>query len=175
MRAKRCERDDEAIGRARPAQEFRALIGMFATGVTVVTTMDQGMSYGTTASALSSVSLAPPTLLICMNRGSKTGHAITRSGHFAVNVLGEDQEVVARHFARTGSDFSAYDTVRGWRGSPLLADALASFECRVTDAVEAGTHTVMIGVVEAARGRHGMPLAYFRGQYGRLSLEQVEQ
>ena len=56
-----------------------------------------------------------------------------------------------------------------------MADALASFECRVTDAVEAGTHTVMIGVVEAARGRHGMPLAYFRGRYGRLCLEHAPQ
>ena len=156
-------------------EEFRAPIGMFATGVTVVTTVHQGLSYGTTASALSSVSLEPPTLLICMNRGSTTGHAISASGHFAVNVLGEDQEVVARHFARTGSGFGGYDTLRGQGGSPLLADALASFECRVTDAVEAGTHTVMIGVVEAAKGRHGMPLAYFRGRYGRLCLEHAEQ
>jgi 4-nitrophenol 2-monooxygenase / 4-nitrocatechol 4-monooxygenase, reductase component len=157
------------------AADFRGLIGVFATGVTVVTTVDRGMSYGTTASALSSVSLDPPTLLVCMNRASRTGHAIAASGHFAVNVLGEDQEVVARHFARPGSDFSAYATTRGRRGSPLLADALASFECRVTDAVEAGTHTVLIGAVEAAKGRHGMPLAYFRGRFGRLSLEQVAE
>ena len=72
-------------------EEFRALIGMFATGVTVVTTVHQGTSYGTTASALSSVSLEPPTLLICMNRGSTTGQTIIASGHFAVNVLGEGE------------------------------------------------------------------------------------
>jgi 4-nitrophenol 2-monooxygenase / 4-nitrocatechol 4-monooxygenase, reductase component len=149
-------------------EDFRRLIGRFTTGVTVVTTLHRGVRYGTTASALSSVSLEPPTLLICMNRSSATGQAIAGSGHFAVNVLGEDQGAIARHFAQKGSDFNGHATEPGRRGSPLLADALAIFECRVTDAVEAGTHTVMIGAVEDAHGGDGMPLAYFSGQFSRL-------
>jgi flavin reductase (DIM6/NTAB) family NADH-FMN oxidoreductase RutF len=164
-------RGDEPVS----AEDFRRLIGRFTTGVTVITTLDRGVCYGTTASALSSVCLEPPTLLICMNHSSRTGQAIVRSGHFAVNVLGEDQGAIARHFAHRGSDFRGHTTKSGRRGPPLLVDALASFECRVTEAVEAGTHTVMIGAVEGVDGRYGMPLAYFSGQFGRLALEPDER
>jgi flavin reductase (DIM6/NTAB) family NADH-FMN oxidoreductase RutF len=150
--------------------EFRDLIGRFASGVTVATTVADGQPYGTTASAVTSVSLAPPMLLICMNKQSLTGQAIIRSGHFAVNVLGEDQGYLADHFARKGSSFAGLRTAAGLRGAPLLTDALASFECRVTDTLPAGTHTVLIGLVERASGRQGMPLAYFRGRQGRLSV-----
>jgi hypothetical protein len=80
--------------------DFRRLIGRFATGVTVVTTNDRRTPYGTTASAMTSVSLDPPTLLVCMNRASETGQAIERTGHFAVNVLAEGQDGIARDFAR---------------------------------------------------------------------------
>jgi 4-nitrophenol 2-monooxygenase / 4-nitrocatechol 4-monooxygenase, reductase component len=141
---------------------------MFATGVTVVTTVDRGVFYGTTASALTSVSLDPPTLLICMNRSSETGQAIARSGHFAINVLSEDQGPVAYDFARKGSDFADHATTLGRLGAPLVAGSLASFECRVTDEIEVRTHTVVIGAVEAAIGQDGSPLAYFRGRFSRL-------
>ncbi|QFG20218.1 flavin reductase family protein [Actinomadura sp. WMMB 499] len=178
MTARRSERAAPAAPARGPetvsGEDFRSLIGRFTTGVTIVTTVDGGVARGTTASALSSVSLEPPTLLICMNKESTTGRAITRSGHFAVNVLGEDQGAVARHFARSGSGFGEYATVPGRWGSPLLVDALAGFECRVTDAVEAGTHIVMIGAVESAVGREGLPLAYFCGRFGRLSLGHPE-
>ncbi|MER5916688.1 flavin reductase family protein [Streptomyces sp. NPDC001982] len=155
---------DESVS----SEEFRRLIGMFATGVTVVTTVDRGVPYGTTVSALTSVSLEPPTLLICMNRSSETGQAITRSRHFAINVLSEDQGPVASDFARKGSDFVGHATTPGRRGAPLVAGSLATFECRVTDEIEVRTHTVVIGTVEAATGQGGSPLAYFRGRFGQL-------
>ncbi len=156
-----------------PAEEFRRFIGRFATGVTVVTTVADGVSYATTASALTSVSLDPPTLLICMNRESHTGQAIARSRRFAVNVLGEHQASVARHFARKGTDLSGHVVVRGQRGLPVFADNLATFECRVVEAVDAATHTVFIAVVETAAGHDGMPLAYFGGRFGRLQLDEA--
>jgi flavin reductase (DIM6/NTAB) family NADH-FMN oxidoreductase RutF len=140
------------------SEQFRDLIGRFASGITVVTTVMDGAPYGTTASAMTSVSLAPPMLLVCMNRQSLTGRAICQSGF------------LADLFARKGSSFTDLRITPGVRGAPLLVDALATFECRVTDTVQAGTHSVLIGAVDRAAGRPGMPLAYFRGRQGRLSV-----
>jgi flavin reductase (DIM6/NTAB) family NADH-FMN oxidoreductase RutF len=151
------------------SEEFRDLIGRFASGVTVVTTIRDGMPYGTTASAMTSVSLTPPMLLICMNKLSMTGQAIMRSRHFAVNVLAEDQGYLANHFAVKGSSFAGLNVRTGIHCAPLLPDVLATFECRVVNDVLAGTHAVLFGIVEQASGRDGMPLAYFRGRQGKLS------
>jgi 4-nitrophenol 2-monooxygenase / 4-nitrocatechol 4-monooxygenase, reductase component len=161
---------EPACGLVEP-EEFRGLIGKFATGVTVVTTCDDGVPYGTTASAVTSVSLEPPTLLICMNRSSDTGQAITRSGHFAVNVLSEAQALLAQTFAKKGSDFGPHPFDAGRRGAPLLVGTVASFECHVTTTVDAGTHTIIVGEVESASGRDGMPLAYFCGKFGRVFVD----
>jgi flavin reductase (DIM6/NTAB) family NADH-FMN oxidoreductase RutF len=119
------------------------------------------------------VSLDPPTLLICMNATSETGQAIARSGHFAVNVLAEHQGSVAAHFARKGSSFDGHDHALGTLGAPVLADVLASFECRVTQSVVAGTHHVIFGAVEAAAGTQALPLADFRGKVGRLVSDEA--
>src|ERR1700691_5630821 len=151
-------------------EEFRDLIGRFATGITIVTTFHDDTQYGTTASALASVSVAPPTLLICMNRESLTGQAITQSRHFAVNVLAEDQGDLADRFAKRGSSFAGVPVTTGQRGSPLFTDALAVFECEVCDEIQAGTHSVFIARVDCASGTAGRPLAYFRGRKGRLQL-----
>ena len=151
------------------SEEFRDLIGRFASGVTVVTTIRDGTPYGTTASAVTSVSLTPPMLLVCMNKISLTGQAIKSSRHFVVNVLAEDQGFLADHFATKGSNFTNINITTGALGAPLLTGALATFECRVVNDVPAGTHAVLIGLVEHASGRHGMPLAYFRGRQGKLS------
>lgn len=154
--------------------EFRALVGRFATGVTVVTTRCDGILYGTTASSMTSVSLDPPTLLVCMNKSSTTGRAIATSRHFAVNVLAEDQSELSSRFARPGSSFAGLRVGHGHRGAPVLPDSLATFECRVTDEVVAGTHVVIIGEVERAEGRAGLPLTYFRGRLGRLSTDPAD-
>jgi len=152
-------------------EEFRHVIGHFATGVTVVTTSDDGVSYGTTASAVMSVCLEPPTLLIAMNLTSVTGQAISRSGMFAVNVLGEDQHDLARHFASKDPEkFRTADATSGVLDQPLLAGALATLECRVTQVVASGTHSVFLASVESALAGDGAPLAYFRGRFGRLEL-----
>jgi flavin reductase (DIM6/NTAB) family NADH-FMN oxidoreductase RutF len=152
-------------------EAFRHVIGHFASGVTVITTRDAQAPLGTTASALSSLSLEPPTLLVCMNTASATGRAVAASGLFAVNILSEDQAEVALTFARKGGDkFRSVSWSTGGTGMPLLDGALATLECRVVDQACGGTHVVFIARVERAVAHPGAPLAYFRGRFVRLSL-----
>jgi flavin reductase (DIM6/NTAB) family NADH-FMN oxidoreductase RutF/DNA-binding GntR family transcriptional regulator len=154
---------------------FRDVIGRFASGVTVITARHEGRPYGTTASAISSLSLDPPMVLICLNRNSSTGQAIDARRRFAINILGEDQADAAMRFGRKDPDkFRGVAVVGGADGAPLLEDALATLECRVVENVDGGTHHVFLAQVERASGRPGSPLAYFRGQFGRLELAQDE-
>ena len=166
----------EAVGEHRrlESNEFRDIIGRFASGVTVITVEHEDQRYGTTASAVCSLSLEPPMLLVCLNKSSSTGQAIAAARHFAVNILGEGQADAAMRFAGKGDKFAGQRIVRGVAGQPLLGDALANLECRVAEEVTGGTHTVFLGEVEHATGGHGAPLAYFRGQFGRLELKQDE-
>jgi flavin reductase (DIM6/NTAB) family NADH-FMN oxidoreductase RutF len=158
------------------AEVFRDVIGRFATGVTVITTIEDKEMYGTTASAVSSLSLEPPMLLVCMNRESLTGRAITRVGAFAVNILAESQDWLARQFARKdGGKFTDVVLLTGRGGQPLIDGSLAHLECRVVDQMSAGTHVVLLAEVDEASAQAGSPLAYFRGQFGRLSLGLEEQ
>ena len=153
------------------ADEFRDVVGHFASGVTVVTAIVEGTPYGTTASAVTSLSAEPPMMLVCMNRTSQTGQAIQRAGHFAINILAEDQPDAARHFAGKGADkFAGVETTAGLWGQPVLRDALATLECRVVEQTHGGTHVVFFGEVDAASARPGAPLAYFRGRFGKLEL-----
>jgi 4-nitrophenol 2-monooxygenase / 4-nitrocatechol 4-monooxygenase, reductase component len=154
--------------------EFRNIIGHFASGVTVITTADGGKRHGTTASAVTSLALEPPMLLVCMNRESATGVAMASTGAFAVNILGEAHGELAIRFARKGDDkFEGVEIADGERGRPLLAGAIAHLECRVTEQVAAGTHTVFTAEVEAATAQVGAPpLAYYRGRFGRLEIAE---
>jgi flavin reductase (DIM6/NTAB) family NADH-FMN oxidoreductase RutF/DNA-binding GntR family transcriptional regulator len=148
---------------------FREVIGRFASGVTVITTRVDGQDYGTTASAVSSVSMEPPMLLTCLNRTSETREAVAKAGCFAVNILGEDQAEVAYAFARKSPDkFQGADVVRGRNFVPLLSGALAHLECRVDETATGGTHTIFMGLVEHAAASEGQPLAYYRGRFGRF-------
>jgi flavin reductase (DIM6/NTAB) family NADH-FMN oxidoreductase RutF/DNA-binding FadR family transcriptional regulator len=153
------------------ADEFRNVIGHFVSGVTVISTRDGEQWFGTTASAVSSLTLEPPMLLVCMNRSSSTGQAIERSKRFAVNILGEDQGPLAERFATKAPDkFAAVSGIEGQLGQPLISDALAQLECEVSNSVEAGTHVVFVAEVLTATASKGSPLAYFRGEFGRLEL-----
>jgi flavin reductase (DIM6/NTAB) family NADH-FMN oxidoreductase RutF len=149
--------------------EFRDVIGHFASGVTIVTATERDAPLGTTASAVCSLSLEPPMVVVCMNRTSKTGQAIARVGRFAINVLAEHQQPLARHFASKDPDkFAGLGTTAGATGAPLLDEAVAHLECVVTDEVEGGTHTVFLAEVQAATAHGGEPLAYFRGEFTAL-------
>lgn len=154
--------------------EFRRVMGHFATGVTVVTTLEaDGRPCGLTANAVSSVSLEPRLILVCVDRTADSHDCIRASGVFAVNVLGEDGgegETLSRRFAGPGQADKFEGVAYGARGTgaPVLDAALAWLDCRVAEAVAAGDHTIFIGEVVAADAREGAPLVYYRGGYGRL-------
>jgi len=158
-------------------ETFRHVIGHFASGVTVLTARDTardgGDDFGATASAVSSLSLEPPMLLVCLNTRSSTQQAIHSSRAFGVNILDEDQGIVAERFASPhGRKFEGLNVERGEGGVPLLADSLAYCECRVREDVLAGTHRVFLADVTRAVAREGSPLTYFRGKFGRFEVEQ---
>lgn len=154
-------------------ETFRHVIGHFASGVTVLTARHGDEDFGATASAVSSLSLEPPMLLICLNTRSSTQQAIHASRAFGLNILDEDQGVVAEQFASSqGRKFDGLTVVRGCGGVPLLADSLAYCECRVAEDVVAGTHRVFLADVTRAVARDGSPLTYFRGRFGRFEVEQ---
>jgi flavin reductase (DIM6/NTAB) family NADH-FMN oxidoreductase RutF len=152
--------------------EFREVIGHFASGVTVISTTTAEGKFGTTASAVSSLSVEPPMVLICMNKSSATGQAVSAAGAFAINILSEDQRELAERFATKAPDkFAGAPHTAGRLGQPLLDGALAHLECHVIEEVTGGTHTVFLAEVETASASAGIPLAYFRGKFGRLELE----
>ena len=157
--------------RSLTSDEFREVISHFASGVTVITVMHEGRAFGTTASAVTSLSLEPPMLLICMNKESETGRAVAAAGHFAVNILGADQIGLAKRFARKGGDkFEGVPVSPGRWGEPLFDDAVATLECRIAEQTAVATHHVFMAEVESGAARGGAPLAYFKGQFGRLEL-----
>src|SRR3954453_11928489 len=163
--------------RSLTPDEFREVISHFASGVTVITALHEGRPYGTTASAVASLSLEPPMLLICMNKQSETGRAVAASKHFGVNILGANQADLAERFAQKGGDkFTGVAVSPGKWGEPLFTEALATLECTISEETSGGTHYVFLAEVESGSARGGTPLAYFKGEFGRLELtrEQLE-
>ncbi|MGV6875491.1 flavin reductase family protein [Pseudochelatococcus sp. B33] len=156
-------------GRIDPA-EFRMAMGAFATGVAVVTTVDQGIWYGMTMNSLTSVSLVPCLLLICPRRGSATGRAVRASGHFAISLLSNAQKDLASRFVGNAGSmadrFDGLDVEVSHRRLPLLRDALSTFECVVRDIHPGGDHDIVIGEVVSCRRLDGDPLVFFRGNFG---------
>jgi flavin reductase (DIM6/NTAB) family NADH-FMN oxidoreductase RutF len=149
--------------------DYRSAISRFLTGVSVVTTRHDEQCHGITASALASVSLEPPTLLVCLNRHSATCQAVTAAGFFAVNILAAEQEPLAKHFAAKLADkFAGIATTPGISGAPLLDFCLAQLECRVSSHTDSGTHRIFFGEVLSTRVRDGQPLGYFRGGFSTL-------
>ena len=151
--------------------DFRRVLGHFATGVTILTTADpDGRPTGLTASAFCSVSLDPPLVLICVDHKSQSFPALSESRGFAVNVLSAAQEDLSRRFASTRLDkFDGVAYAPGLHGAPVLQDALAQIECETVSTHVQGDHTIFVGRVERARVGSGEPLLYFRGRYERLA------
>jgi 3-hydroxy-9,10-secoandrosta-1,3,5(10)-triene-9,17-dione monooxygenase reductase component len=154
---------------------FREAIAHFATGVTVVTTTHEGRPAGMTASAVCSLSLDPVLLVVCIDNRLATHKAIDASKRFAVNVLGERDEELARRFARSGEDkFAGVELVAG-SDPPVLARAIAHFVCSVHERVPGGDHSIFIGQVlhcEATPGRR--PLLYYRSAFGAMHDPHAE-
>jgi len=152
--------------------EFRRVIGHFATGVAVVTTCrEDGSAAGLTVSAVASVSLDPTLVLVCVDRVSDTHAWMERAGYFAANVLEEGRgETLARRFSGGGAEkFRGVAWHPERTGAPVLDDALAWLDCRITAALPGGDHTIFVGEVLSADAREGTPLLYYRGGYGRFA------
>ena len=150
--------------------DFRHVLGHFASGITIVTTRDaDGRPVGLTATAFTSVSLDPPLVLICVDLKARCYAALEACERFAVNILGSHQEALARRFASTLEDkFHGFECHAGHLELPLIPDALAHIECEKVAAYRGGDHTIFLGRVEAVRARDGDPLLHYRGQYDRL-------
>ena len=152
--------------------EFRNAIGRFLTGVTVITTAHDGVLHGITASAVASLSVEPPTLLICLNKQSATRGAVTAARQFVVNVLAEDQADLAMHFAsKSPEKFVRLEIEASPHGLPRLPGAIATVDCAVVAEVDGGTHSIFIGRAVAGSAGDGAPLGYFRGRFVQVELE----
>jgi flavin reductase (DIM6/NTAB) family NADH-FMN oxidoreductase RutF len=149
---------------------FRAALGRFASGVTVVTACDaDGRDHGMTVSAFCSTSLDPPLVLACIGHEASMHGLMLRVDRFGVSILASAQEALARRFADQRTDrFDGVGYARGRLGVALLDDALAHLECTVVDRRDAGDHTIIVGRVEAAACDQGRPLVYYRGGYTQL-------
>jgi flavin reductase (DIM6/NTAB) family NADH-FMN oxidoreductase RutF len=152
---------------------FRQALGQFASGVTIVTTLDaEGRAQGLTVSSFCSVSLEPPLVLVCVDNRSETHAGFRASRLFGVSVLAEDQVEVSQRFARGGPEKNAFAFETGARGTPLVPGALAQLECSLHSAHEGGDHTIYLGEVLGLRVRPGRPLLYHASGYGRLAEDR---
>jgi flavin reductase (DIM6/NTAB) family NADH-FMN oxidoreductase RutF len=147
-------------------------MGLFATGVGLVTAQAGGRMHGMTANSITSVSLDPLLVLVCVGKRARLVPLLRESGCFAVNFLTREQELVARHFAGQGYRGAPPDVhFEPWRGGPRLRGCLATLGCRIAQFVDAGDHWVVIGqVIALAEGAsEAEPLLYYRGRYRRLA------
>lgn len=149
--------------------KFRNAAGQFMTGVTVVTTLDaEGERAGLTANSFTSVSLDPPMVLVCIGNDTSTVEAFEAGNGFVVHILSEGQRDVSMQFAAKGIDrFEGLDVSEGFNGLPVVAGALATFECSNAHLYEGGDHLIFVGKVEQlSTGDIDEPaLGYFRGRY----------
>ena len=152
------------------AAHYRSVLGHFASGVTIVTAMTSSGPVGFTCQSFSSLSLDPPLIWIAPATSSSTWPLIDRVGAFTVNVLGADQETLAREFARSGADkFAGIGYDLGVTGAPRIHGTLAQIDCTVWSVAEAGDHYSVVGAVAGLASAHGLPLLFFRGGFGEFS------
>jgi len=152
-----------------PKLRFRKAIARFATGVTVITTATDEGAAGMTASAVSSLSLEPLLLLVCISNHLPTHAALEHSRRFAVNVLGEGDEWLATRFATPGADKFAGLEVDREAGVPVLGRAIARFVCDVHERLPGGDHSIFIGAVQECDYEPGRrPLLFFDSSFGAM-------
>lgn len=151
-------------------RRLRDALGRFATGVTVITTVDEaGNRYGMTANSFNSVSLDPPLILWSMAKSSRSLDTFQNCEHFAVHILGDHQEELATRFASKAEDrFAGFATYPGAGGVPLFDDCAAHLECRTENAIEGGDHIIFIGRVLNFEFCDRDPLLFHAGRYARL-------
>jgi flavin reductase ActVB len=153
-------------------ETFRAVLGRFASGVTIVTARDDaGQDHGMTASAFCSLSLEPTLVLVCIAHDASMHPLMLGHPTFGISILSSEQEAYSRRFAAEEDDrFEGIAFRRGQNGVVLLEEALAHMECRVVTHYDAGDHTIFIGEIDRAEpmAAVGRPLLYYRGGYAQL-------
>jgi flavin reductase (DIM6/NTAB) family NADH-FMN oxidoreductase RutF len=154
------------------SDKFRQVMSNFATGITVVTTLDKaGRPYGLTVNSFTSVSLDPVLVLVCLDNKVSGLESFKNCKQFGVSILSEHQEDLSRIFAKKDSERSPAIYFDGKLGMPLLKNALAVMECETVAMHQAGDHIIFVGRVESAEVfAPEQPLLYFRGKYTRLGV-----
>ena len=155
-------------------QSLRDALRFWTTGVSIVAAAHQGQRHGMTVNSFASISLEPPLVLVSLEKSTRTHDLVTAAGAYAVSILGQGHQALSDRFAGRETEesdrFLGIETVEGPSGSPVLADALAAFDCRLDSTYDAGTHSLLIGRVVALAQRDGQePLLYFNRDYRRLA------
>ena len=151
---------------------FFRLMGSFASGVTVITSLDEdGVPRGFTASAFCSLSLDPPLCMVGVDLRTETLPAIQSSRGFVVNILADDQQEISQRFASKVADkFAGLSYREGpLTGAPIFEGALAWVECRVAEILPGGDHVIVVGEIQGGETSEGAPLLYFRSRYRNLA------
>jgi flavin reductase (DIM6/NTAB) family NADH-FMN oxidoreductase RutF len=159
------------MSQAFDMRDYRSTLGQFTTGVTVIaTTEPDGAPRGFTANSFTSVSLAPPLLLICVAKSAASHAVFCQAPFFSINILAEEHKVLSQLFASQRPDkFDVAPWNRGMLNLPLIEGALAWFECERQTNIDAGDHEVLIGRVRNFGRRQGLPLGYHAGRYVSIS------
>ncbi|MFO0687692.1 MAG: flavin reductase family protein [Myxococcota bacterium] len=156
------------------ADEFKAALASWASGVTIITARAGDRIHGMTVSDFSGASLAPPLALVCASKTSNTTALIQEGRCFGVNVLRAGQNALSNKFASKKEEWTRFEGVETFSsktGAPLLADALVNLDCRLVAVHEAGDHLLCVGEIESSHVREGEPLLYFRASYGRFQKD----
>lgn len=148
---------------------FKLTLGHWASGVTVISTMREGAPYGMTASSFSSLSLAPPLVLVCVDHRARLHQLLPQTRRYGVSVLATGQEILSTHFAGRSQDGLSVPWIEA-EGMPLLEGALAHLVCDVEEMMPGGDHTIYVGrISHAAAWPEREPLLYHAGKYRALA------
>ena len=148
---------------------FREVLGHFATGITIVTALEDGEPVGFTCQSFAALSLDPPMVILAPSRSSTSWPRIREAGAFCVNILEEHQEALSRTFAVSGGDkFDGIGWKPGLTGAPVLEGSLAMVECRLGEIFDGGDHELVTGLVVAMDVGEGGPLLFYRSGFGRF-------
>ena len=155
---------------------FRKAWGSFATGVSLITTVEEnGSVHGMTANGIASISLEPMLAMVCVGHSAKTYPILESTGKFGINILAENQKAIGEYYAKSDTpDGVASPAIFKFTkaGTPFLEGSLASMDCRVINAHKEGVHTVFIGEVSEIEVSEGSPLLFYTGKWMTLNTVQ---
>lgn len=152
------------------SKEQRRILGKFATGVTVASTKIGEETWGMTANAVTSLSLDPPLVILCIQKDGQSRSKFEEGNCFALNILSAEQQEISDRFAFKGpKDFSGLDTTTAETGAPILDGTLGWVDCKLQEILPGGDHDIFIGeIVAGGAPEEGAPLLYYGGKYAKL-------